>query len=66
MTNGLADPNYDRAGLLYILYCIGPDAKAAVPAIKPLLNSTDPNIRESATYALKSIDPAAVPNSEAK
>src|SRR6266702_19658 len=44
----------------------GPDAKAAVPVILPLLNDQDQETRNWAAIVLKRIDPEAAASAEAK
>jgi HEAT repeat protein len=44
----------------------GPDAKAAVPVILPLLNDQDQETRNRAAIVLKRIDPEAAASAEAK
>jgi len=44
----------------------GPDAKAAVPVILPLLNDQDQETRNRAAIVLERIDPEAAASAEAK
>jgi hypothetical protein len=50
------DP-YRRGWLLRALGRFGPDAREAIPVIRPLLHDRDRSVRENARDALKRIDP---------
>jgi HEAT repeat protein len=52
----LADPKTDALRVIRMLSDIGPDAKAALPAILPFQNSQDPNIRAAAIKARERIE----------
>ncbi len=56
----------DKWHTLSALGWFGPDAKAAVPVILPLLNDQDQETRNRAAIVLKRIDPEAAASAEAK
>lgn len=56
-----SNPFYQRQAIRY-LGEIGPEAKAAVPALVTLTRSDDKFTRQTAIAALKGIDPRAAPS----
>jgi len=55
----LTDTNTDVLRVVFMLGDLGGEAKSAVPALMPFLNSTNFQISSATATALKSIDPAA-------
>jgi HEAT repeat protein len=61
LTQALRDKEYrdSRYQLVWTLGSLGPEARAAVPALREALDDPDSLVRRSAAEALKKIDPGA-------
>ncbi|HEV3163444.1 MAG TPA: HEAT repeat domain-containing protein [Isosphaeraceae bacterium] len=59
-----ADDDRDRIDTIQLLGHVGPEARAAVPILKPLMNDPADPASGTARFALSAIDPDSVPDGQ--